>query len=236
MKICIDAGHGGSDPGAVGNGLKEKDITLAISLKIAKKLSQYKNVEVVLTRNKDVYLPLSNVRTPQCDVSVSVHVNSGGGQGLETWTAIYNKAIESQKLGKLIHQNILKQIPFEDRGIKSKKSSTGNQDYLYMIRKPIGVPVLVECGFIDNYIDAGILKQESNLEKIAQGIVNGIVQYTGIKEDDDDMTKTKILYNNKEFDGFIVDGTSYVEVRKLAEALGLNVTWNAQKNIVELKK
>lgn len=59
--------------------------------------------------------------------------------------------------------------------------------------------------------------------------------FTGKKEDDD-VTKTKIIFGNTQLNGFIKDGTSYVEVRKLAEALGLNVTWNASTGTVTLAK
>lgn len=179
-RICIDPGHGGSDPGAVANGLKEKDLTLKISLKTAKILKDA-GLQVILTRDRDITLPLGTARTPLCDISVSIHINAGGGQGLETWVSLYNKPTESRKLGQLIHANILKQVPFKDRGLKTRKSDKGNWDYLYMLREPKGVPVLVECGFIDNTVDAKILKDESNLEKIAKGIANGILEYLGVK-------------------------------------------------------
>lgn len=52
VKIHFDAGHGGNDSGAVGNGLREKDITLAVCLKVEEKLNQYKDVEVFQTRTK----------------------------------------------------------------------------------------------------------------------------------------------------------------------------------------
>lgn len=237
-KICIDPGHGGKDPGAVANGLKEKDLTLKISLEVTKILKAA-GLQVILTRDKDVDLPLDSRRTPACDISVSIHVNAGGGQGFETWVSLYNKAKESQKLGQLIHANVLNKIPFKDRGLKMRKSDKGNCDYLYMLRQPKGVPVLVECGFIDNAFDAAILKEESNLSKIAEGIANGIFEYLGIKKEPEkvnlgEVLKTKVIFGGKELEGFIKDGRTYAEVRKLCEMLGLKVNWNATKKQVEV--
>jgi N-acetylmuramoyl-L-alanine amidase len=178
MKILLDPGHGGKDNGASAKELREKDITLEISKKVKDELDKL-GIEVELTRSTDMYLDLIQ-RIRSCDMSISIHVNAGGGQGLETWVAIFNKPNESQKLGKSIHENILKLVPFKDRGIKSKKNSTGNGDYLYMIRKPVGVPVLIECGFIDNIEDVKILK--GSIDDIGLGIARGIMQYLGTEE------------------------------------------------------
>ena len=100
--------------------------------------------------------------------------------------------------------------------------------------------ILVENLFIDSVKDANFLKEEANRQAIAEAICKGIVQAFGLKqtskEGQTEMTKTKILFEGKELEGFIVDGKSYVEVRKLCELLGLKVTWNAQKGIVEVSK
>ena len=229
MKICIDPGHGGKDPGAVGNGLKEKDLTLQISLGVADIL-------------RDATFPLSNQRTPACDITVSIHINAGGGQGLETWVSLYNRSAESKKLGQAIQNNILKLVPFKNRGLKTKANSANNADYLYMLRNAKGVPVLVECGFIDNAVDANILKAPSNLAKIADGIANGVLEYLGIKKELEkvnlgEVSKTKvILFGGKELEGFIKNGRTYAEVRKLCEMLGLKVNWNDNKKQVEVSK
>ncbi|NLC63863.1 MAG: hypothetical protein GX759_07375 [Thermoanaerobacterales bacterium] len=179
MKILLDPGHGGKDSGASANGLREKDITLQLAKKINDELDEF-GIEVALTREDDVYMELAQ-RIRPCDISVSIHVNAGGGQGLETWISIFNKSVESRKLGKSIHKNILELVPFKDRGLKSKKNSAGNADYLFMIRKPVGVPVLVECGFIDNTEDVKIIR--NSIDDIALGIANGIIEYLRIEED-----------------------------------------------------
>lgn len=182
MKICIDPGHGGTDPGAVGNGLREKDITLAISLAVVR-LLRAAGQTVIMTRETDRFIDLTSERTPAVDISVSIHVNAGGGQGLETWVSLFNAPGESRRLGQAIQTAVLKQIPFVNRGLKTKANSAGNADYLYMLRKPTGVAVLVECGFIDSAIDAEILRSTDNLNKIAAGIAAGILNYAGEERD-----------------------------------------------------
>lgn len=231
MKICIDPGHGGQDLGAVGHGLKEKDITLDISLKVAELLRK-NGQQVLLTRDKDTTMELSE-RIHPCDISVSVHVNAGGGQGLETWISLFNMPNESQKLGQAIQENILKQIPFQNRGLKTRKNSAGNADYLYMLRAAKGVPVLVEIGFIDNVNDANVLKNKDNLEKIAKGIVAGIMQYMG--KELKDVEETQVKYQGKKYKGLIINGTTYVELRKLCEAIGLKVHYDNKTKEVEVR-
>lgn len=238
--IVIDPGHGGKDPGAVGNGLKEKDLTLAISLKVAELLRAQK-LNVIMTRTADTFVDLSPARTPKCDLSISVHVNAGGGQGLETWVSLYNRPAESKKLGQAIQDNILKLVSFKDRGLKTKANSANNADYLYMLRNAKGLPVLVECGFIDNASDANILKTPSNLTKIAEGIANGIFEYLGIKKQPqkvnlEGVLETKVYFEGKELGGYIIGGKTYVELRNFAETAGMKVIWDEQKFGTEVKR
>lgn len=238
--IVIDPGHGGKDPGAVGNGLKEKDLTLAISLKVAELLRAQK-LNVIMTRTADTFVDLSPARTPKCDLSISVHVNAGGGQGLETWVSLFNQPAKSKQLGQAIQNNILKLVPFRNRGLKTRANSKNNADYLYMLRNAKGVPVLVECGFIDNAADANILKTPSNLTKIAEGIANGVQEYLGIKKEPkkvnlEGVLETKVFFSGKEFAGYIIGGKTFVELRSFAETAGMKVTWDKQKFGTEVKR
>src|SRR5699024_1774165 len=86
--IVIDPGHGGRDPGTSGNGLVEKSIALDISKKVEKKLISEGYV-VIMTRSTDKYLELgertSIANNAKADLFLSIHVNSGGGEGVETW-------------------------------------------------------------------------------------------------------------------------------------------------------
>lgn len=107
LKIVIDPGHGGKAPGAVGpNGEREKDITLAVSKEIARRLRE-KGFEVFLTRDTDVYLPLEErtafANRNKADLFVSVHVNANEKdslQGVETYFLNLTTDAASMKVAK----------------------------------------------------------------------------------------------------------------------------------------
>src|SRR3954465_10561151 len=91
-KIFLDAGHGGKDNGASGNGLKEKDLTLAITLLTRDYLQKYEGVDIKLSRSADTY-PTLKQRTDAAnawgaDLLVSIHINSAPtvADGFETFT------------------------------------------------------------------------------------------------------------------------------------------------------
>lgn len=249
-KIAIDPGHGGKDPGAVGHGLREKDVVLTIALETARLLRNAGQI-VIMTRDTDRFIDLTPERTPTCDVSISIHINAGGGQGLETWVSLFNQTGESKKLGQAIQEQILRRVPFHNRGIKSKKNSAGSADYLYMLRNAKGVPVLVECGFIDSAIDAQILRSRENLERIAEGIAAGILQYLGIGGEEMlvrlnlntqvDLPEVNVKVNGKPIQKGVllnINGAdvTYVPVRAVAESLGAKVGWDNSTKTVLIDK
>lgn len=91
-RIVIDPGHGGRDPGAMGNGLKEKDITLTVARRTAEQLRSAYGYEVILTRDNDRTLPLEErtaiANTRKADLFVSIHVNAHPNKstrGVETF-------------------------------------------------------------------------------------------------------------------------------------------------------
>ncbi len=91
-KIVIDPGHGGKDPGASAFGLKEKNIVLKIAKKIAPILEEKTGAEVILTRDKDVFIPLEErtaiANTNEADLFISLHINAHPSpkvHGLETY-------------------------------------------------------------------------------------------------------------------------------------------------------
>lgn len=176
VKIFIDPGHGGTDPGAAANGLLEKYLTLAISLRIRALLENYENVQVKLSRDDDSTLSLKQ-RTDMAnkwgaDYLISVHINAGGGQGYEDW--IYNSASSASIARQnVMHAELIKPLGMTDRGKKR-----GN---LHMMRESHMPAILTENGFIDNSTDAAKLKQSAFIDKVAQGHVNGLVKIFGLK-------------------------------------------------------
>ncbi len=105
--IVIDPGHGGKDPGAVANGYKEKDINLQVALKVAKILMDY-GYRVILTRESDIYVPLSNrariANKNSADIFVSIHCNFDErktARGLETYFLSESKTTEERAVALL---------------------------------------------------------------------------------------------------------------------------------------
>ena len=92
MRIFLDPGHGGKDPGATGNGLQEKDLTLAIALQVGKLLSA-QGADVLYSRTGDVFVDLPEraamANRLGAHVFVSIHINSAtntAARGIETYS------------------------------------------------------------------------------------------------------------------------------------------------------
>ncbi|SDJ85943.1 N-acetylmuramoyl-L-alanine amidase [Sediminibacillus albus] len=178
-KIFIDPGHGGNDPGAIGNGLQEKDVTLAIALKIRDLLNRdYQGHSVMLSRTTDQTLSLSQ-RTNMAnswgaDYLVSVHINAGGGTGFESYTynGNYPGKTETNRLRSIVHDAIVIETGFRDRGKKEAN--------FHMVRESAMQAVLTENGFIDNSSDAAALKSDAFLTRVARGHVIGVANALGL--------------------------------------------------------
>src|SRR5690606_28462660 len=120
-KVFIDAGHGGSDSGAVANGLKEKDLTLAIAKECEKALKAA-GVQVKMSRTGDTYPAVSACCTAAyswgADLFVSIHINDGCGTGFETY--IYNGSVSSKtkQFQDVLHKTIAACCGLKDRSKK----------------------------------------------------------------------------------------------------------------------
>lgn len=186
-RIFIDAGHGGSDPGAVGNGLNEKDINLKISLR-QKALFEAAGYTVFMSRSGDNYVNLKD-RTTQAnalgvDLLISNHVNAGGGKGSEVWCSIYGGA------GRVIADRVCNNLSniFYNRGVKTRQGENG--DYLHMIRESRMPAILIEHGFIDNIDDANRLRSNAYIDQMAQATVNAVKNvYTPNGTEDNNIIK-----------------------------------------------
>lgn len=175
MRIWIDAGHGGVQPGAVALGRKEKDLTLQIAALLGTELTRC-GFTVAQTRTTDVDIPL-DTRGPQAnkwgaDYFVSVHLNAGGGRGAETWCSIAGG--KSKALAECIQAELVG-LGYVDRGVKARKGDDG-RDYLAVIRQTNMPAVLAEVGFIDSQEDMA----RFDAAKAAQAIAQGICRYAGI--------------------------------------------------------
>lgn len=180
VRVIIDAGHGGSDPGAVSGNLKEKDLTLQASKYMEKRLNEL-GIPTVMTRDDDSSLPkderidiVLNAFNGQPAILVANHINAGGGEGAEIVYALRNNS----NLAQMALDNIGKEGQIKRRVYQRRLPENPNLDYYYILRES-GVqrePLLVEYGFIDNENDRN--KLINNLNDYVEGVVKAIADYT----------------------------------------------------------
>ena len=178
IKIFIDAGHGGTDPGATANGLKEKDLTLTIAKETKRILdNEYKDHQTILSRNKDQALSLEQrvnlANKLKVDYFLSIHINAGGGTGFESF--IYNGKLmaKTSTLRNITHKEIMKQLKCKDRGMKKAN--------FFVLKKSSCPAMLTESLFIDNKEDSQKLKDKNYLNKIAKGHALGLAKALNLK-------------------------------------------------------
>lgn len=179
-RVYVGIGHGGSDPGAVANGFKEKDLTLSIGKYCNERLKQY-GVETKISRTTDIDSSINSKVAASnafgADVCMDIHINAGGGDGSEVYYS------HTSAPGKKLAQSIvdaMSAIGQNTRGIKTRLSSSGN-DYFGMIRDTNAPAVLVECAFIDNKTDLAIIDTEAERKVFGYAIADGVAKYLGVK-------------------------------------------------------
>lgn len=182
-KVCIDPGHGGSDPGAVANGLRESDMTLTMSFSCRDVLVNH-GLDVMMTRTTDVYVDLNErcrmANRWGANLFVSIHVNSGGGDGAEVIHSIHYG--NGTVLAKDIVNSIKTYTPqnLRPNATYSKINSSGTSDYYAVIRGTNMSSVIVETAFIDNRKDIDVLDTKDEQKLMGRAIAYGILKNLGI--------------------------------------------------------
>ncbi len=181
--ITLDAGHGGSDPGAIGSdGTKEKNITLPIT-KMVKELLEAKGAKVYMTRSTDVdvYGPnASDVQELQArvnvgekynsDIFVSLHINSSVNKSVGGFSAYYYPKTSSDlKLAKSIQNQLTANFGVDDLGVR--------QANFYVIKRISMPATLLEMCFISNEKELTLMKGQWFQKKTARLIADGIEKY-----------------------------------------------------------
>jgi len=172
--IVLDAGHGGSDVGAPYNGCNEKDIDLAITLKLGALLTSA-GYRVEYTRTADTTVSLADraglANTLNADIFVCIHANAYAPKpevsGLETYYLIGGE--RSKTLAADIHNAILASVDVTDRGVR-----TANY---YVLKNTLMPAVLVETGYVTNAEECARLNDESYQQQLAEAITHGIQTY-----------------------------------------------------------
>lgn len=181
-KVIIDPGHGGTDSGATGNNLLEKDYNLLISKYMYDRFKQL-GVPVAITRDSDTTLsPTDRVNTilnkfgnSSDAILISNHVNSGGGEGAEVIYALRNK----DTLAKRILENIGATGQTTRKYYQRRLPSDTSKDYYFIHRNTGNLePLIVEYGFIDDTKDVEFLKE--NYKELAEAVISAVANYIGV--------------------------------------------------------
>lgn len=174
--IVLDAGHGGTDPGAVGNGIYEKNIVLDSVARTAA-LLKAQGATVVLSRPDDVFKTLDQrvtfANNSGAHLFISFHANAGASSasGIETWHSV-NKASnvsQGRELAYDIQNRMIAATGAVNRGVKSGD--------FYVIKYTKMPSVLLELGFITNASDASKMNTASYRQTLATAVTNGVLDY-----------------------------------------------------------
>lgn len=176
-KVFISAGHGGKDPGAVGNGLKEKDINLQIAMANGAELKRH-GVSVVFSRTKDENDPVTQevreANASGADLAISHHINSATStkaDGSETY--YYTGDAKGKRLAELCEE-ATKALGQNSRGAKPTSS-------LWFIRGTKMLAVLTESCFINNPTDIKFADTVAEQQAIGKAYAKAILKYLGIE-------------------------------------------------------
>lgn len=177
--LFLNPGHGGSDPGAVANGLAEEDLNLTTALACRDELKRH-GVTVVMGREKDVDKTSSQIvaacNASGADLAVDIHHNAGGGDGAEVY--YYSGGGTSETLANNVLAQIIK-IGQNSRGKKTRLADDGSE-YYYFIRETVPPAVIVECAFLDNKTDVKIVDTVAEQKAMGVAIAKGILKTLGI--------------------------------------------------------
>ncbi len=183
MRVCIDPGHNntGADTGSQGNGLNEGAVTLAIASRL-KPLLEHNGIEVVMTRESDFVSPfprsvIESLQTrvniannAKVDLFVSIHINAGGGTGVEV--LIMGTGGRAEIAAKKVLPHLVKAGSWVNRGVKTQNA--------HVLRETTMPAILTENGFIDSASDSAKLKGCDFLQTLAVAHAKGICEYFGL--------------------------------------------------------
>lgn len=249
MKICIDPGHGGYDPGAVGpTGLKEKDVTLPVSLLLAQKLKAAGQA-VKLTRegdagdwdsDSDLWKRCQIANDYGADVFISIHANAAAnpaGKGMEIYTT--KGYTDSDPLAESIADAMIAAFP---NLVFRADLSDGDKDKeanFYVLTRTAMPAVLVELAFISNPDEEYMMRTDDFLRRAAEAIAQGIGNLYGFAVAGNapttaDPNAVTIACGGQAFPGMLIGDITYAPVRAVAEALGKQVGWDGNTRTVTI--
>ncbi len=175
--VVLDAGHGAHDPGAVVSKVQEKDVNLALALRVLHKAQAVSGLRVILTRSSDTYPTLGErlklAEAVGARLYVSIHANYFRDPrvcGVETWVDT-NADPESLRLAAAMQQAVVAATGASDRGVRRQSL------YLRSAKVPAA---LVEVGYLSCPVERTKLLDRAYQDKIADGILKGVVSFLGL--------------------------------------------------------
>src|SRR5579875_2082956 len=177
-KIVLDAGHGGSDPGAQRGDIAEKELTLGIADRL-KKILEAGGARVIMTRADDSAVSLEErvalTNSVNPDLFLSVHINSLESDseihGIET----YYQTEASRELARQVHQSLVARLKAPDRSVRKAR--------FYVINHTSVPAVLAEVGFISNKEERGKLISSDYQDEVAGALAQGVILYLSRRDD-----------------------------------------------------
>lgn len=176
-KVVIDAGHGGSDPGAVGsNKTHEADLTLDISQRVVKMLNEQSDFIGLTTRDTDKYVTLSDrvafANSQNADMFMSIHYNSSTSKDAHgTETYIYYNS--DPTFGKIIHKHLIAATGLRDRGLKESN--------FYVIKNTKMPAALVEIAFVSNPTEEKLANTTAFKDKVSRALADALIEYAYLR-------------------------------------------------------
>ena len=178
-RVCIEVGHGGSDPGAVNGSIFEKNINLVVSLELKRQLERH-GVEAFLSRKTDVNDPATpffqRLAGMKFDVGVAVHVNAGGGNGFENYCQTNNLKTASKSLCQRILSEVSAIAQVTTRGTKEN----ANLSFVMLMNNLTFPFSYLEMGFIDNPADYARFNTAEKQRNFGVAYAKGILKYLGL--------------------------------------------------------
>lgn len=177
----LDAGHGGKDSGALSKDkkVKESDLALKFALQVQEIVLPHLP-KTSLTRSTDVFIPLSQraeMANKDKAMLVSIHLNAGGGQGIEVFTTKGKTGSDKLATHVINEMDAVSDQPmrFDFRDGDPDKE----QNFTVLVRAKYEA-ILIELGFMDNDKDLDYVMDPSNFERLCRGIARGLLRYAGL--------------------------------------------------------
>ena len=172
--IVIDAGHGGTDPGAINGVYKEADAALVISYLLAEELIK-KGYKAIMTRSDDTFIELYDrckiANYHNTDLFISIHLNASANKsayGVETWC--HTNSVKGNQFAGIVQNELIDELQARDRGVKQSAS-------LCVLKHTKAPAILIETGFISNDNECKKLFDSEYQKQIVKAIIRAIDKF-----------------------------------------------------------